>query len=197
MPDKIDTSFIANFKLGDNIKFNLECISALYKKLDTKWAAERKPIILLNTCVIESLMIDFVRRVKIHTREFTYLDEPKRKAIRGFDSDKKHWNFDSSINKFRHYQLLGNSEDFYRSLKHLKELRNRIHIHNTVFDPDECNVWKPKALHASEACLEYTARYLSHHYPRRIVGDFVGGFTLPWAPHFADGEDLKWVKIGL
>lgn len=192
----IPSSFISDLKLGDNICFNLNAIGEQYAKQNFLAGTSRKPVIILNTSVIEALMIDFIRRVKRQHREFQYLDESKRKAIRNLKSDSAHWKFKESINKFAHHQLVGNVSNFYDAVHYLREVRNHIHIHVTVISRNECEIWTQEVLTASEKCLEFIAKFLSINYPRPLEKDFVGGLQLPWEPHFADSSGkLKWKKV--
>jgi hypothetical protein len=69
----IKSNFIGNFKVGDNICFNLKILKTLY---DCRLAGNaeqrshlRKPIIVLNVSIIEAVLYDFHDRVKTFTRE--------------------------------------------------------------------------------------------------------------------------------
>ena len=129
----IDMSFIGSFKLGDNIAFNIRILKSLYCNLDANLPINIKPIILITISVIEALMFDFVKLVKLHTREFKYLDEEKRSAIRRLDTDKNRWNFNTTIKKLTHFKILGNQSNYFAKIQFLRNLSNRIHIQNQFF----------------------------------------------------------------
>lgn len=187
----VATLFIGNLKLGDNICYNMGVVTKLYKTADARELLI-KPKFVQNVSIIEALMIDFVRRVKMHTREFQYFDEKTRVALRNLKSDQQGWNFKESINKFRHYNLLGRNENLYQNLLELRELRNRIHIQNTHGGQNESDVWTRRELERSEVCTEFVLKYLSQNFPRPLTNDFVGGLTMPWKPHFDPTKALKW-----
>jgi hypothetical protein len=69
----INSSFIGNFKLGDNICFNLDLLKTLYDYRAVGNAKQkshlRKPIILLNVGIIEAVLYDFHHRVRTFTSE--------------------------------------------------------------------------------------------------------------------------------
>lgn len=134
-------------------------------------------------------MIDFIRRVKVHIREFQYLNVKTRAKIRELKSDSAHWKFNESIKKFRQFRLIGKDDEIYTELDDLKELRNKIHIHNLSIDKNKSNLWNKENLTRSERMVEYLILYMSKNYPRPL-DDFVGGFNLPWNPHCK--ESLSW-----
>jgi hypothetical protein len=67
----INSSFIGNFKLGDNICFNLKVLKTLYDYRAAGTAQQKlhlqKPLIVLNTSIIEAVLCDFHDRVKTFT----------------------------------------------------------------------------------------------------------------------------------
>lgn len=197
MGNRINTLFVGNLKLGDNIRFNMESVESLYISLTLSEPKNIKPIAIANISVTEALMIDFVRRIKRHTSEFTYLSDKKRGAIRKLKSDSKCWNFKQSIRKFRHYRLLGNSDNFYDCVDFLRLIRNKVHIQNTFYKRDEHQAWTTDVLRLSELCTEYTLRYLSEDYPRPLQEDYVGGIRIPWHPNYKSGTKPIWKDSAL
>ena len=195
MDNRISTIFIGNLKLGDNICFNVESTQSLYKNLNVNQPINIKPIVIINASITEALMIDFVRRVKIHTKEFTYLDEKIRSQVRNLKSDKEKFDFKTSINKFRHYNLLGAPNNFYECLQFLREIRNKVHIQSTFYRTNENEAWTKDVLTISELCVEYTLRYLSLNYPRPLKEDFVGGLSIAWNPHFSENSNIVWKNV--
>lgn len=110
----INSNFIGNFKLGDNICFNLKILKTLYNCRLAGNAEQkthlRKPIILLNVSIIEAVLYDFHARVKTFTREgvanlsATVVAYMQGKQIdeleRYIASAKKHDLFDQKATKF-------------------------------------------------------------------------------------------------
>jgi len=148
-----------------------------------------KPKVVFNTSLIDASLYDFFRRIRGHTREFSYLNEEVRNRIRKVKIDNVNC-FKNHISKFRHYELLGKSHDLYESLYTLNNLRNRIHIQNenNSFEADEQKVFTRDRLVLSEKCAEYVLTFLSQNYPR--TNDWVGDIELPWDSHF--GDQLVW-----
>lgn len=69
----IDSGFIGDFKLGDNICFNLGILKTLYALREAGTRQEKlhlqKPIILLNVSIIEAVLCDFHGRIQSFTKE--------------------------------------------------------------------------------------------------------------------------------
>lgn len=69
----LKSDFIANFKLGDNINYNLKILNALYENYESADVYKKtlliKPIILIIMSVIEAILYDFHYRAKWYTRE--------------------------------------------------------------------------------------------------------------------------------
>jgi hypothetical protein len=188
--NEVSSIFIANLKLGDNIKYNIDCLNCLYSKGVIKQAKFIKFAIITEVSIIEAVMVDFIRRVKVHTREFQYLDEKTRKQLRNLKSDNPHWKFDESIKKFRHFRIIGNPEVIYKELDYFRTIRNKVHIHNLTINKNERILWDYEHLIRAERILEYTLKYMCNNYPRPLNEDFIGGFKLPWQPHYTNS--IKW-----
>ena len=178
----IDTSFIGKFKTGDNLVYTAKVLQQLY--LDDS-ALLIKPKVIQNASLVEAVLYDFFRRICDHTSEFNYLDSKTLAEIRSTKPENIA-NFESHINKFGHYQLLGKCSDLYKDLHTLRKLRNRIHVQNEkgVFDPDDGKTFTKDKLILSEKCAEYVLRYLSTKYPRNKK--HVKDINLPWCAHFND-----------
>ncbi len=187
LPFTIDSKFIANFKIGDNIQYNASVICELYKNSNDFLI---KPKVVFNTALIDAALYDVFRRIKKHTKEFNYLPPKTQNKIRACDIEKVQ-TFKDHLNKFRHHKILGNYPTLYESLNELNTHRNRIHIQNknrTLY-ADEEDVFGSYALQISEKCAEYVLTYISVTYPR--PEDYVGGIKLPWNRHF-DPANLVW-----
>lgn len=180
-----ESKFIGDFKLGDNIVFNLSILKTLYAyRADGTPAQKRylqKPITLLNISIIEALLYDFHSRIRNHTREGMALPQKMLDAIRG-----------KQIDEFEKYIASAKKNDFfdlkdtifYDKLDELRKLRNRVHIQNTKnhFEKDDNQAFSEDRMILSEQALEEVIRTLARKHPRDH--DYVQKFELPWETHF-------------
>ncbi|HMJ24352.1 MAG TPA: hypothetical protein VK475_00910 [Pyrinomonadaceae bacterium] len=185
----INSNFIGNFKLGDNICFNLAVLKTLYDFRAAGNALQRrhlqKPIIVMNVSIIEAVLYDFHLRVKTFTSEgvanlqATVIDYIRGKKIdeleRYIASAKKHDLFDEG------------DSGFYDALDELRKIRNRLHIQNTKkhFEPDDSTAFSDARLKLSEQAVEHVIRRMARKYPRP-QHNFVKDFVLPWETHFEE-----------
>jgi hypothetical protein len=183
----IQSKFIGDFKLGDNINHNLEILALLYCNFEDGDDEDKqllsKPIILLIASIIEAVLYDLHKRINTFTIEgvtniaTSTLDVIRLKKIDDFEkyiaSAKKHDLFDST------------DTDFYEQLDDLRRLRNRIHIQNTKndFEPDEHNAFNIERKLMAERVAEKTLRMMAKKFSRDY--DYVAEFVLPWDAHFA------------
>jgi hypothetical protein len=70
---KVSSSFIGNFKIGDNIHYNLDVLKALYISRAGLPAYQKyfleKPITVILVSICEAIIYDFIGRSKLFTRE--------------------------------------------------------------------------------------------------------------------------------
>src|SRR5438309_1774881 len=67
---EIDAGFIGNFKIGDNINYNLKILAELYKvNTQSNEYIFNKPIIIFIISIIEALLYDFHFKAKHFTLE--------------------------------------------------------------------------------------------------------------------------------
>src|SRR3989339_648854 len=92
---KLDT-FNWNFKVGDNIKHNLEEVFFLYKiKQDSCSSTKEKQFLnkhisMTLVGIIEAILYDFVVRLDNATNQFPLIiDDKKRKDIKKYISEQK------------------------------------------------------------------------------------------------------------
>lgn len=182
---RIETSFIGNYRVGDNISENLKTLRLFYRvkresNSDGK-SALRKPIVVLLGSIAETLLWDLFFRA----RQFTWegvrnIPERRLNHIRTHSADK----FKKYIALARDTQIFGRpSEQIYRDLENLCNLRNRIHIQN--LEPRsqvDSNVFTEQTVTLAEKVVETILRELSTKYDRDTQ-DWVNGFTLPWNSH--------------
>ena len=70
----VDSSFIADFKVGDNIKYNTLIVEDLYQvSRDPPKRSLNKPKFIFNIALVDAALFDFYLRVKQHTKEFQFL----------------------------------------------------------------------------------------------------------------------------
>ena len=62
MTFSVKANFIDAFKIGDNINYNLGILKTLYNAYNTLPDGKKliKPIVLINTAIIEAILYDFV-----------------------------------------------------------------------------------------------------------------------------------------
>ena len=186
---KISSNFIGNFKIGDNINYNLRVVALLYKYFNQASEHEKhllcKPIILILISIIEAVLHDFHTRIRTFTLEgVTSLARDVISYVRGKSIDelgkyiasaKKHDFFDT------------HDTEFYDLLDQLRRLRNRIHIQNTEnnFEPNEHDAFTEKRKILAERVLEKILRTMSEKHSRNIdVSIYVDNFELPWVGYF-------------
>lgn len=183
----IESKFIGDFKLGDNINHNLKVLALLYEQHAKGDDAQKrllcKPITLLLVSIIDAVLYDLHWRVRTFTKEgVRNILKSSIEYIRGL---KKMDTLEKYIASSKKNALLGPSnEPLYADLDTLRRLRNRIHIQNTKkdFEPDEINAFSAARKLLAEKAVEKTLRVMAEKYARET--NFVDAFTLPWEPHF-------------
>lgn len=117
---------MGNFKIGDNINYNLKILTLLYGYFNkTKTTDEQKKLL----CKPITILYDFYSKISTLTKEgVKNIKNNTLISIRGKRIDqlekyiantKKHNFFDS------------NNNEIYKNLDLLRRTRNRIHIQNT------------------------------------------------------------------
>lgn len=182
----ISSNFIGSFKLGDNIKHNLEALKELYAVQETGSSTQqklmRKPIIVLIASIAEALLFDLYLKIEHFTIEgVPSIPEEVLEEIRTKTLDQ----FNNYIDNARSKSLLGPDADIYENLHELRKLRNRIHIQNTDnhFEPDDGIAFSKARQTAAEKTLEHLMKLMERDHTRVGVDDFVGGFILSWDDH--------------
>lgn len=188
---KIQNTFIGNFKIGDNIHYNLDVLRALYSSRDLLPENQRpyleKPITVIVVSICEALIHDFIGRSKSFTREgINGLSEGELESLR----NQKSHNMENKIKLIKDLDLLKTSDPrVYQYLGYLVKLRNRIHIQNEFqnLELDEVNAFTVSRRVEAEKMLELFMRRLGSLYPRPehiVMSQFVDDFELPWKAHF-------------
>jgi hypothetical protein len=182
----IESKFMGNFKLGDNIVHNLNVLGLLYRV----YAAENnegkrllcKPIILLLVSIIEGVLFDLHDRIKFFTIEGVKnipLSVTQHIRLSRIDDLEKYIASAKKQNLFDEVD-----KQFYAHLDDLRRLRNRIHIQNVKkdFEPDEFNAFNQQRKILAERALEKTLRTMERKFARDK--DHVAPFILPWEAHY-------------
>ncbi|MER9683492.1 hypothetical protein NKJ23_30050 [Mesorhizobium sp. M0184] len=187
MPFTISSRFIGDFKLGDNIVFNLKVLKALYDYRAVGNPQQRvyllKPMIITNVSIIDAVLHDFYFRVRNHTREgVANLAEAIIAKLQGMVRIDK---LELYIAQAQTNDLFGEPGEFYEQLHDLRKLRNRVHIQNEKrhFDPDDRHAFSEARLLQSEQALEKVLSTMAAKHSRKH--DHVEDFELPWDRHFA------------
>lgn len=187
----VSSSFIGNFKIGDNINYNLKVLKALYHSRNFLPEDGRvyleKPITVILVSICEALMYDFIFRSKSFTREgIDGLDDEQLELLR----NQKSYSMEDKIKLIQNLNLLKtNDTKVYQYLGYLVKLRNRIHIQNEFqnLELDEVNAFTVSRRVEAEKMLELFMRKLGSLYPRPqhiVMSQFVEDFELPWNAHF-------------
>jgi hypothetical protein len=185
---KIKSKFIGDFKIGDNINYNLEILALLYDRFNNGDQKQRrllcKPIIVLLASILEAALYDFHKRVRLFTFEGVQnLTVETINYIRASKID----DFEKYIESSKKQKLFGKSnEAFYERMHDVRRLRNRIHIQNkkNELPRDDRDVFTSPKKVLTEQVLEKTLRVLASDFARDK--DYVAEFTLPWNAHYPE-----------
>ena len=144
----IESKFIGDFKVGDNIVHNLEVLDLLFAQFAAATDPNKrllcKPItILLVSTIIDAVLYDLHYRIRTFTREgVRNVIASSVKYIRGL---KKWINLRKCIKSAEEHGLLEvRGSALYKQLDELRRLRNRIQYiqnKNKDFEPDEYDVF--------------------------------------------------------
>lgn len=184
----ISSNFIGEFKLGDNINYNLRTLTLLYQQYSITNLPDKrfliKPIVIINTSIIEAVLCDFLE-IKIKT--FTI------EGVCGISQEILNYLRSKKIDKFELYITQSkkhnffdlNSLVFYDKLQDLRKIRNRIHIQNTKkhLPLDEYDVFTEQVKELSEKVLEKVMKTMNKKYSRGS-SQYVQEFKLPWDEYF-------------
>jgi len=180
------SNFIGDFKIGDNIAYNFKIVSQLYSLYNSnkkEYSTILKPIIITNVSIIEAILFDFHKRVKLFTREGVFgLKQDVIEYIR----NKKLDQFEVLIESIKKHKILTNEdESIYEDMQLLRKVRNRVHIQNAKneLEIDDFFVFSEERKILSEKILEKILSIFSKEYHRGEI-KHVESFSLPWTPHF-------------
>jgi hypothetical protein len=154
----VKNTFIAKFKIGDNIHYNLDILKVLYSSINLVNEEQKrhleKPITVILVSICEAIIYDFIERSKSFSREgVNGLSDKTLSDLK----DRNTHNFDKKIKLFKELNLLQTSEaNVYEYLKNLSLLRNRVHIQNEHgnFELDDADAFTRERRLAAEVMLE-------------------------------------------
>lgn len=185
------SSFIGNFKIGDNINYNLRILALMYEYYRSPEQGDRtllnKPITLCLVSIAEAVLHDFHTRIRHFTSEG--VDGISSSATSDIRGKKKIDRFKAYIDSVKKHKFFSAFPSIGDDLELLRKLRNRMHIQNDGNDlePDEEEVFTDERRRIAERALEGLMKLLNrdHSRPEHVRG-YVGNFTLPWDPHFCE-----------
>jgi hypothetical protein len=181
----IESKFIGDFKIGDNINHNLRIPEVMYKRYAEASDAEKrllcKPIVVMLVALIDAVFYDLHKRIKTFTREG--VENIIASSIEYIRTRKKMDDLEKYIAK-KHGLIEPSNDKLYDDLDELRKLRNRIHIQNTKDYPprNEYDAFTSDKKLLAEKAVEKTFRVMATKYARKL--DYVENFNLPWEPHF-------------
>ena len=186
----IQSRFIGNFVIGDNIVQNLKVLAVLYDQFNASNAVNKrllcKPIVVLLGSIVEASLHDLHTRIRTFTVEdVKNITTATAKEIRDL---ARLDDFGKYINAARTHDLFDAADSgFYADLEKLRLLRNRVHIQNTkdkTLPAKEYTVFTTAQKDLAEQVTEKTLRTLSRKFARDF--DHVEELRLPWNAYFAD-----------
>lgn len=185
----IKANFIAVFKIGDNINYNLKILKVLYDDYDKnvgRRALLIKPIVIINASIAEAILYDFIEN-RIRKANKT---EPLFPEILSFLNAKKIDKFEHYIAQAKKYDFFDQKDtNFYEAMDSLRRKRNRIHIQNNKNEKpeNEFELFNERSKILSEKVLEKILNTMTIKYPRREeYRGYVNDFQFPWDKHFGD-----------
>lgn len=184
--ENILDSFIWDFKIGDNIRYNLKVIYNLIKDYNKNKTDYRKPISILCVSVIEAIFVDFLYRLDMGTNHFpkkledlkfdikNRLNEEKKETEGTFLEEvykyKKLRNFGYKdvVNFLEEFSILGSSSQKYSTLQKIGHFRNRVHINNYFdnFERDESKTFSEKRTQVTINYMRKIFLYFKDNYSR-------------------------------
>lgn len=200
---------IWDFKIGDNISYNLKILFSLYsyKEKDGNNVLN-KPIVIFLVSIIEALLVDLLRHLDEGTFDFPFsINIEKAQQIKNKISSQKksftrkdefleteytyrrikNYNFNEILSLYEEYELLGPKGHLvYKKLEEFSWLRNRIHITNyhNNFEKDESGVFTNERVFYVENIFVNLLDYISVNYPRKIMGSTKESLAKDWLKVF-------------
>jgi len=188
---EVNSSFIGEFKSGDNLVYNLAILQVLYDAYKSTDPDRRvlltKPIVFQIACVVEAVLVDLALRILQHTREGVPALTPEKlaKVRKKVDKSQEHLGFRRVISIFAETNVFDEEPQFYERLVNLSTLRNRVHISNRKhMEPaDEGVLFLEATKVEAEQLCEELVRNCAATFARGPHIKYVRPFWFPWASH--------------
>lgn len=179
--------FIWNYKISDNILYNLEVLFSLIDGHNNLKNNFQKPISIVAVSIVEAIMVDLLYRLYHGTNHFPVSlkhreaeikrkinEKTKDKKIVSTDGKEyycsilKNFNFAPMITLYRDLNLLGNQATIYDTLLKLSYFRNRVHINNYYdnFEKDEKETFSEKRTQTILDIMIWFFTYFKKNYSR-------------------------------
>jgi hypothetical protein len=179
--------FIWDFKIGDNILYNLNALFNLADDYNNSGKDYKKPISVTVVSIIEAIMVDFLYRLDRGTTHFPTSLRHIEKSIKnqlneetikskfvGPDGQEhcyltlKNFNFSSMIEVYEKLKLFGDNRKVYESLLRLSYFRNRIHINNYFnnFEKNENVTFSENRVQKTIVIMLWIIDYFKKEYSR-------------------------------
>jgi len=185
----LPANFIGNYKIGDNINYNLRILDVLYELKNSPLESHKKellykPIIISIASLTEAILYDFHLRIKLFTIEgVNNLTNNVVNYIRNKEIDE----FEKLITSAKKHNLFGVVDNkFYEKLDFLRQIRNRVHIQNKrgVSPADEHEIFTKNNVELAELILEKIIKTMILEFPRKKENStYVSDFVIPWDEH--------------
>ncbi|MET3996427.1 hypothetical protein ABID65_008103 [Bradyrhizobium sp. S3.9.2] len=184
----IQSRFIGDFVIGDNIVQNLRILALQYEQFNAGNAATRrllcKPIVVALGSIVEASLHDLHTRIRTFTIEgVKNITTSAAKEIRDL---KKLDDFGKYINAAKTHDLFDAADStLYADLDKLRLLRNRVHIQNLkdkTLPAKEYHVFTTAQKDFAERVTEKTLKTLSRKFSREH--DHVDELRRPWNAYF-------------
>lgn len=185
---EVNSSFIGEFKSGDNIVYNLSILEALYDAYDSTPSRKRvfltKPIVLQIACVVEAVLVDLALRMLLNTREGVDSLPPATlvKVRKQVEKSRDRLTFRRLISILAKSNVFNEDPSFYARLVELSKLRNRVHISNrTRMEPlNEGVLFRDHVKVNAERLCEELVRKMVTDFSRGKYFTYVEPFRFPW-----------------
>lgn len=179
--------FIWEFKIADNVLYNLDILHDLIEDFNNRNRNYGKPISIISISIVEAVMIDFLYRLYYGTNHFPLKlrcredviknrlkNETQTKRISDIiDGEReisviKNFNFSSMISIYEELELLGHDEKVYNVLFASAKFRNRVHIKNYFgnFEKNEHKTFLEERVQTTIDLMMWIFDYFEDNYKR-------------------------------
>jgi len=179
--------FIWDFKIGDNILYNLDILFELVDDYNNLERTYGKPVSVIAVSIMEAIMVDFIYRLYDATSHFpkslSFKESEIKLRLKGETTKVPHtlpsgqevvhyklknFNFAPMVQVYKEFNLLGENVKIYRFLLASARLRNRLHITNYFnnFEKDENVTFSEKRVQNTLSALAWFFNYFATEYKR-------------------------------